>query len=61
VKQPKYRRLTPLKAFELLRKLDKTEHARLYAPGWSEAKEAVSEVRAALADHVRAAIVRGSR
>jgi hypothetical protein len=55
-KPPKYPRITPLKAFDLLRSLD--EQRGREGSGTSFAEDAVRE---ALANHVRAAIVRGSR
>ena len=55
MKPRKYPRLTPLKAFTLLRDLDKWRNA-LPPDSWS-----VDRVRDALADHVRAAIVKAGR
>jgi hypothetical protein len=53
---PKYPKLTPLKAFELLRELD-----YLNGKEGITSPAAVGRVRSELANHVRAAIVRGSR
>ncbi len=58
MKPPRYPRLTPLKAFELLRELD--EHAReLSSP--NSLRWALDRARDALANHVRAAIVKAGR
>jgi hypothetical protein len=54
VKPPKYPRLTPLKAFALLRELDEKRHNLL----GNSAIYIVDRVRDALADHVRAALVK---
>jgi hypothetical protein len=56
MRPPKYPKLTPLRAFELLRSLD--EQRGREGSGTPFAEDAARE---ALANHVRAAIVRGSR
>ncbi len=56
-REPKYPRLTPLRAFALLRSLDRYYHE--LQP--SSVRGAVDETRHALADHVKAAIVAGRR
>jgi hypothetical protein len=62
VKRPsKYPKLTPLRAFELLRELDHGAGVRDAANGAQPNQHTVNRARAELADHVRAAIVRGSR
>lgn len=56
MKPPRYPRLTPLKAFALLRDLDSNRLQDL-----SSLRYALDRVRDALADHVRAAIVKAGR
>ncbi len=56
MKRPRHPKLTPLRAFELLRELDR-QHGKEGA-GTSVAED---RARDALAEHIRAALTRGRR